>query len=189
MSILKTFSSLKQITSRFMRRLHEIFRAVRLPDPSANLASISSANLRRSRMSRWGTVRTTNGRKRSIRMARRLLERDYVKRFGTIFTEIRPHSSSMNSRISSKSSGVKRLSITWSRLSFNCRNTLTNNAAWPPTVLGDGTGRLARRHVALQSFQVQRRPRAATTHPLGDQQGINRAHPQTRRRRNKQLRD
>ena len=56
--------------------------------------------------------------------------------------------------------------------SLDCRDTLTNTAAWPPTVFGDGTRRLARGHVALQSLQVQRRPRAATTHSLIDQQKI-----------------
>ena len=61
-------------------------------------------------------------------MAFRLQVRDNVKRFHTRFTEIRPRSSSMHSRISSKSSGVKTpfntTDITW-----DCRNTLTNTAA------------------------------------------------------------
>ena len=35
---------------QFRRRLDEIFLEIRRPDPSANLASISSANLRRSQM-------------------------------------------------------------------------------------------------------------------------------------------
>ena len=52
----------------------------------------------------------TNGRKRRQRMAFRLQVRDNVKRFDTIFNQIRPCSSSMNSRISSKTSGVKRRS-------------------------------------------------------------------------------
>ena len=110
-----------------------------------------------------------------------------MKRFDTIFTEIRPCSSSMNSRISSqelwRQTPWAPTDTTWSKISsFDCRNTLTNTAAWPPTVLGDGTRRPARRHVALRSLQVQRRPRAATTHPLVDQQGFTRAHPLMRKR-------
>ena len=46
----------------------------------------------------------------------RLLERDNVKRFDTIYTEIRTHSSSMKSRISSKSSGVERQTTPRTRL-------------------------------------------------------------------------
>ena len=73
--------------------------------------------------------------------------------------------------------------FTWRRVSsLDCSNTLTNTAAWPPTVFGDGTRRLARRHVALQSLQVQRRPRAATTHSFIDQQRFNRAHTLTRKK-------
>ena len=45
---------------------------------------------------------------KQARMAFGELVRENVKRFDTIFTEIRPCSSSMNSRMSSKSSGVKR---------------------------------------------------------------------------------
>ena len=71
--------------------------------------------------------------------------------------------------------------MTWSWISsLEGHNTLTNTAAWPPTVLGDGTRRLARRHVAFQSLQVQRRPRAATTPFFDDQEGICRARDWTR---------
>ena len=95
-------------------------------------------------------LRMTCGRKRNKRRAFRELVRHTVWRVDTIFDEIRPCSSSMNSRISSKSSGVKTsfntTDITWRRVSsVDCRNMLTNTAAWPSTVLGDGTRRLARR--------------------------------------------
>ena len=45
---------------------------------------------------------------------------------------------------------------TWSWISsLESFNTFTNTAVWPPTVFGDGIRRLARRHIALQSLQVQ----------------------------------
>ena len=67
-----------------------------------------------------GTVRITNGRKRSQRMAFRLQARDNVKRLAGVLTEIRQYCSS---RISSKSSGVRSCCL-------------------PPTQLGAGPPRL-----------------------------------------------